>query len=154
VSVPLGTARSFIMAWIKARARDLFFFAVFAVMLFNCSYQKPSCKGLVPDRTLAPDAEATMPAHDELREMACACAAAPELGDDCAEDLWESRKVVDDAGCGAEHDDLLSCVEDGDACSDGGEWACDAAEIAWRACVGARSVTEPRELAAERPAAR
>lgn len=133
------------MARIKEHARDLLLFVAFGLMLFNCSYQKPSCKGLAPDRTLAPteDDEATAPAHDALVEMSCACASAPELGDECAEDLWETRDLSDEAGCSQELDALLFCVEDGDACGeDAGEWACDEDEAAWRDCIGARRGAE------------
>jgi hypothetical protein len=115
---------------LKARARDVFFFGVFAVVLFNCTKEKQNCQlGWAPSRTMAPTAEeAKATAHDALVEMSCACAAGPELGDDCAEDA---------AGCARELDALLFCVEDGDACGDdSGEWACEAEEAAWRGCTG------------------
>lgn len=145
------------MARIKARARDLLFFAGFAVMLFNCSYKKQDCKIGVPYGGATADAEETVPSRDELREMSCACAAGPALADDCAEELWDTRDLADDAGCSAELDALLFCVEDGDACGEGDDpWACDAGEAAFRACIAARPEPEraPRELAARRPGAR
>lgn len=150
------------MAWIKARARDLFFFSTFAAMLFNCSYKKDDCK-IAPVYGPRAD-EPTMPSRDELREMSCACAAG-ELADDCAEELWDTRDVADGAGCSNELDALLFCVEDGDACdADGAAWACGADELAWRECISSRlaveraiperAVTVARDVAVQRPAAR
>jgi hypothetical protein len=123
------------MAWLKARALDCGIWLVCSIAFFNCSKERESCQRA---KWAGTEEAAAAPSQAELKVMACACAAGVEVGEDCAEDLWESRALADDSGCSAELDALLFCVEDGEACGDGeaAEWACDAPEAAWRACLG------------------